>query len=129
MAGSFSLDLSRLIEKANGQTEVAVRKVMMEAFRGVVLKTPVRTGRARANWTVGYNGPSNTVTDAEDKSGGATIGKIASEVQTVRVDDSMNVWLTNALPYVPKLEYGYSQQAPQGMVRLTLTEITARYGT
>ena len=126
---TFAVDLSRLVAKAKGQTELVVRKVMLETFRGVVMKTAVDTGRARANWTVGYNGPSNTVTDTEDKSGGATIGKIASAVQTVRVDDSMNVWLTNALPYIQQLELGSSKQSPAGMVRITLTEITSKYGT
>lgn len=125
---SFSLDLSRLVAKANGQTELVVRKVMLEAFRGVVMKTPVLTGRARANWTVGHGSPSTATSESTDRSGGSTIGKIASEVQTAKIGDSMSIYLTNALVYVPRLEYGYSKQSPAGMVRVTLAEITSRYG-
>lgn len=131
---TFALDLSRLVAKAKGQTELVVRKVMLEAFRGVVMKTAVDTGRARANWTVGHGSPNTTTSDATDKGGGSTLGKIASEVQTAKIADSMSIYLTNALVYVPILEYGRgngspgSLQSPQGMVRVTLAEIASRYG-
>jgi hypothetical protein len=40
------------------------------------------------------------------------------------------IFLTNALPYAIRLENGWSKtQAPQGMVKLSLAEITAKYGT
>lgn len=132
---TFALDLSRLVEKAKGQTELVVRKVMLETFQRVVMKSPVDTGRFRANWVIGYNAPNTTTSTATDKSGGGTIGKIASEVQTARVDDSMAIFCTNSLPYSVILEYGRdngqpgSKQAPNGMVRVTLAEITSRYGT
>ncbi|VEB42983.1 Uncharacterised protein [Chromobacterium violaceum] len=40
----------------------------------------------------------------------------------------VNAWLVNPMPYAVKLEYGWSKQAPAGMVRLTLAEISSHYG-
>lgn len=128
MSGKFSLDLSRLVQKANGQVETAVRKVMLEAFRGVVMKSPVDTGRFKSNWIVGYGTPDRTVTDDTDKGGSETVGKIAAGIQGMRIVDGVSIYCTNSLSYSLALEYGSSQQAPAGMVRTTLAEITARYG-
>jgi len=35
------------------------------------------------------------------------------------------IYLTNNLPYAQRLEEGYSQQAPAGMVALTIQEFQA----
>jgi hypothetical protein len=128
MAGKFSLDLSRLIAKANGQADTVARKIMLETFRSAVMKSPVDTGRFRANWVMGYGAPNTATSDATDKSGGGTIGRIASAVATTRLTEGASIFCTNSLPYALKLEHGSSKQSPNGMVRLTLTEISSRYG-
>lgn len=35
------------------------------------------------------------------------------------------LWISNNLPYAVRLEYGWSKQAPSGMVRVTLLELGA----
>ncbi len=124
---SFAIDLSRAVERVKGKTELVVRKVMLETFTKVIYKSPVDTGRFRANWTIGYGSPNRTTTEATDKTGGATVGKIAAEVAAVKLDGK-SIYLTNSLPYSLRLENGYSQQAPQGVVKLTLMEISSHYG-
>jgi hypothetical protein len=128
MAGKFSLDLSRLVARANGQADTGVRKIMLEAFSGMVKKSPVDTGRFRANFVIGHGAPNVTTSTTTDKSGGGTIGRIASAVATTRLMDGALIFCTNSLPYALKLENGSSKQAPAGIVKLTLTEIQARYG-
>lgn len=127
MSGDFSLDLSRLIKKAKGNTEIAVRKVMLETFSRVVMKSPVDTGRFRANWQSGIGKYSTETSEETDKNGAITIGKISTIIDGVKLD-GRHVYLVNSLPYATQLEYGSSKQAPAGMVRTTLAEITARYG-
>jgi hypothetical protein len=39
-----------------------------------------------------------------------------------RLEAGSIFYLTNNLPYGERLEYGYSKQAPSGMVRITLAE-------
>lgn len=127
MAGAFAIDLSRIVEKAKGQTELVIRKVMLEAFTSVVQMSPVDTGRFKGAWQVGYGAPNTRTDSAADKAGSATIGRISSDVATVRIGGG-SIFLTNALPYSIRLENGYSKQAPAGMVAVTMARISARYG-
>lgn len=194
---TFALDLSRLCEKAKDDIEFATRKVMIELFSKVVLKSPVGNkelwaanahaiymrethnlfvdrinedlynvpenltkrgnlkkginkekrlgkkalketyklkagkdyvgGRFRANWVVGYKSIDESTYDEVDKSGNKTIGKITSEVISAELGDG-SIFLTNSLPYAHRLENGWSKQAPAGMVRLSMVEITNHYG-
>jgi len=124
---SFTVDLSRLIDKAKGKTDLVVKKVMLETFSKVIYKSPVDTGRFRANWIIGYSAPDRTTSLNTDKSGAGTIGRVASEITGAKLDGK-SIYLTNSLVYSLRLENGYSQQSPQGMVKITLMEISAKYG-
>ena len=119
---SFALDLSKACEKAKGQTELAARKVMLDLFSRVIMKSPVDTGRFRANWNVGYGSPDKTTTQSTN----SALGKVQAEIATAKLDGS--IFLSNSLPYSIRLENGWSVQAPAGMVRLSLVEITNQYG-
>jgi len=37
------------------------------------------------------------------------------------------VWITNNVDYIEKLEHGGSQQAPQGMVSVTVAELRTMF--
>ncbi len=126
---AFSADLSKLVKKANGNIDLVARKVMLELFRGVVMKTPVDTGRARANWVIGFGSVNNATSENTDKVGNGVLGTLSGEMQDWRFNDGYSIYFTNSLPYIRELEDGSSKQAPQGMVRLTLFEIISHYGT
>lgn len=123
---SFAVDLSRAIEKAKGQQELAYKKIAIELFGEVIRKSPVDTGRFRGNWQCGVNVMPTTTTETTDKDGGATVSAMTQAVLSAR--GLPTFWLANNLPYANKLEFGYSRQAPTGMVRVSLAEISARYG-
>lgn len=137
---TFGLDLSKACEKAKGKTELVARKIMLELFSKVIMKSPVGNpelwqkpvkgyvgGRFRANWNVAYGSPDTSTTEAKDKSGSASVGKMQKQVLSAPIGGS--VFLTNSLPYSMRLEYdSWSKQAPGGMVRLSLVEITNQYG-
>jgi hypothetical protein len=125
----FSLDLSRAVKRAKGKQELVVRRVMLEVFKKIVMKSPVDTGRFRANWEVSVGGYSRDASEKKDKSGASTLNKIIMSVNSIPLS-GQKIFLTNALPYAIRLENGWSKtQAPQGMVKLSLAEITAKYGT
>jgi hypothetical protein len=131
---SFSGDIARFASNVQAQNDQQVRVIALELFRRVILKTPVDTGRARANWQFSRDTPSAVPTAETDKSGGATVEKIGSELQKEQAGGVF--WLANNLPYIRVLEYGeypdpnagtktvggYSKQAPAGMVRVTAAE-------
>jgi len=122
--GQFSVDISRFVEKANGNIERAARQAVVLAAQGLIMRTPVDTGRARANWVFGAGAINYEVVETRtDRSGGATQGAIAAAVMTVRIASVPYLYVSNSLPYVQRLEDGWSQQAPAGMVKATLAEL------
>lgn len=120
MAGSFGADLSRFIQHCDGNIDKAHRMAVVLVSQGTVMGSPVRSGRFRANWQFGKVLPQGEISSL-DTSGAATIARIAGQVTSVKAGGE--VWIVNNLPYAGKLEYGYSQQAPYGMVRVTLTNL------
>ncbi|MBD5801052.1 hypothetical protein AZOA_04540 [Azoarcus sp. Aa7] len=127
---SFSQQLSSAVVRINQQTEQAVRKVIFECFRSVILKSPVKTGRFRANWKPGIGSIPEGVINELDPSGGKTIQKVLIETEDAMalVMDGRPLYIVNHVPYGLALEFGSSKQAPSGMVRTTLAEIAAKYG-
>ena len=119
--GSFTIALEKFAEKAEKNAETATRKITLDVFRGVIMKTPVASGRARGNWQANIGSSASGEVDAEDKSGAVTVVKAAAECATWN-PAAGPIFLTNNLPYIERLENGYSKQAPAGMVAVTIAE-------
>jgi hypothetical protein len=120
MPTSFSLDLAAFVAKAKGNANQIMRKVSIDAMSRLILRSPVDTGRFRANWIATLDAPTSETVVAFDPNGSATIEANAAAISDVEVGQS--VFITNNLPYSERLENGYSDQAPNGMVRLTAAE-------
>jgi hypothetical protein len=119
---TFKLDVSKFIEKTSETADAEVRKICLDLLTGIVLKTPVDTGRARANWFTSIGSPSINVTESTDPSGSSTIANSLTAISKATGDI---LWITNNLPYIYRLEFeGWSGQAPAGMVRVTVNDIT-----
>jgi hypothetical protein len=119
---SFALDLKAFGDKAVGKTELIVRKVALDLLRGVVLMTPVLTGRARANWQTTIGTPAiGEVPWVEGSPGGAADKALSDgQVEVAAAQGDVTIFLTNNVPYIVALEEGHSKQAPEGMVRQTI---------
>jgi len=119
----FTLDIKNFVEKAKKNHETVARQVSFKLFSAVIKASPVDTGRFRMNWqTAGAVAPSGVI-DGTDKGGAAAIGDAASYI--FAASDWNEFTLTNNLPYAERLEYGWSNQAPQGFVRVNV----ARFNT
>lgn len=118
MSDNFSLDISRFVEKARVRIDLVVQKVTLDVFSAVILMSPVKTGRFRGNWIADTGNYRTNILNNFDKSGNETINKVAAIVS--RGKSGGVVYLVNNLPYAQRLEYGYSMQAPSGMVRTTI---------
>lgn len=118
----FAANLNKLCERAKDKAHIVVRKTAFELQGMMIDMSPVDTGRFRSNWAVGL-GAINTSTDAApDKTGDAAKGRAQAALQGWK--PGQTIYLSNSLPYARRLEMGWSQQAPSGMVRLTVQ----RYG-
>ena len=120
---SFTLDVKNFVEKAKANPETAVRSVSFKLFSAVIKASPVDTGRFRMNWQVAQGTPATGILNGTDMNGDIATANAESYIFGAPVWHDFT--LTNNLPYAERLEYGWSNQAPQGMVRINV----ARFNT
>jgi hypothetical protein len=113
-------DIRTLSAKALAKASRAHRAIAAELFRRVVMRTPVDSGRLRGNWQAGAGTYVMEPVDTTDPDGGGTLAAILQTVQGAAPFVALT--LTNNLPYAARIEYGYSKQAPAGMVRISAAE-------
>lgn len=135
---SFTADLNRFINLTEQKMNLVYRVTALELFNRIVLRTPVGNpdlwknppgpnaeryvgGRLRANWQFTLGQPADGVKDTTNYSGNE--GAVAAQLGTPGVNIHHVVYFTNNLPYAQAIEEGHSyRQAPQGMVKVTLSE-------
>jgi len=105
-------------------------KVTEAVYEGVVMRTPVLTGRARGNWYPTTSAPSERV--GEHVFGGSVTGEPVTGEEKSRikaVTDKLEAlplgettaFVTNNLDYIQRLEDGHSPKAPpNAMVQGTI---------
>ena len=120
MASNFELDIQRYVDAANGKIDLVIRKISLDLFRRVVMKSPDDTGRFKGNWQVQIGAIPKGTLKLDDKAGTATITRVTAE--TLKLKAGEVIYLVNNLEYARALEYGHSKQAPKGMVRITVAE-------
>lgn len=118
---AFIASINAFVTKAKANQEQVIRAVSLRIHARLVQMSPVLTGRFRGNWQVGFNTPPQGTLDVYDKSGDETIARGALVIEQFKVGMTA-VYFTNNLPYAYRLEFGHSQQAPGGMVRITAAE-------
>jgi len=115
---SFSVDVSDWVDKATEAPETVIRGTAIKLFKSIIILSPVDEGTFRANWFVSGATPSKQV---NENVGGGYSSDVFS--RTSRDVEALVNWeaitFTNNLPYARRLEFGYSDQAPQGMVRIS----------
>ena len=125
----WTMDLNKYAKKKKVEIKKVRKNYAFALYSSIVKKTPVDTGRARGNWniTVGHD-------DTLPKEN--TVPQFKSVEEVPKVEGDETIYISNNLPYITKLEYGgypnppkkgsgktingYSKQAPQGMVGVTL---------
>lgn len=135
----FRLELDKMAEQIEGRALEFQRDVTLTLFDAIVNRTPVGNpskwqrprkgyvgGQARRNWRLAPVTPDRTVKPGTDAAGGQTIGEAAAVLAQLREPTSL--WLTNPLPYIDRLENGYSQQARAGIVGIAVREVARAYG-
>lgn len=111
------------------RSDQLVRKVALAADQAVVMGTPVDTGRARSNWIAAIGGPASATIDAyapgesgstEAANTQAAIDQAESVIRGYNYGEEIH--LTNNLPYIQRLNDGYSAQAPANFVEQAVAE-------
>lgn len=97
------------------------RNLSMMLFTAIVYDTPVDTGLARGSWWPSKNTPVMGGTQREDKTGVDVVRDIEAVCMSANVGEVL--WLMNNVHYIIELEYGWSKQSPEGMVRINVARI------
>lgn len=128
---SFALDLRKFAEKVAEKADAVVKASVIGVAAEIDKRSPVGNptlwknkppkgyvgGSFRANWQLGVGSLPQGVLSGVDPSGSNTQARIVAGI----ADDAAGkvYYIANNLPYARRLEYGYSTQAPAGMVGVT----------
>jgi hypothetical protein len=132
-ATTFAADVSRFAEKYKLRGKDVMLKVALDGYKGVIMRSPVDTGRFRGSWRVGINRSDLSVPEKAPpyslgvKHGGvvdygdeANSGELTHTHSLFSAKWQDEIHITNNLPYAGELEHGSSTQAPGGVLGLTV---------
>ena len=125
----WTMDLNKYCKDKEVELKDVRKTYAFALYSSIVKKTPVDTGRARGNWNISV-GHDDTLPKEN------TVPQFKSVEEVPKVEGDESIYISNNLPYITKLEYGgypkqpkggkgktingYSKQAPEGMVGVTL---------
>ena len=132
---NFSTQLSNLADSRVSNLKTTVSRVIKNVGEDLVSRSPVGEptlwgskppkgyvgGQFKGNWQHGFGSMNSGNTDTIDPSGRASIDRINKSVDTLDEVFGRH-YLYNNLPYAQRLEDGWSNQAPSGMVGLTILD-------
>lgn len=131
----FVAEFGKLLRVAGDKAEMVVKGSALSVLKSIEFKSPVGDpatwsspapagytgGQFRANWNLSTVSMDLTTTTNKDPQGNETIQRAEESLDKYKMGDK--IFITNSLPYAFRLEYeGWSNQAPQGMVRITALE-------
>ena len=138
---NFNRHIKQFKKRVNIADEIVLKKFAFDLIKKIIEKSPVDTGRSRAGWYVAMEKlGGGYVFDRQSKkpvrdSAIDPKGYSESEVALGKGEGSYTQSLTgklkwielvNGVNYIIFLEYGSSQQAPYGMVRLSMRELSGK---
>jgi hypothetical protein len=149
MAKAFSLQIAEFIVKTKADTDTVLRMVLFKIDQRLVMRSPVGDasywqrpapkgysgGRFRGAWVVSEwtpntseGGLSRLATKDNwniDKDGSATLAAHANIIGNAKA--GRIYYLMNNVPYSERIEKGWSRQAPNGLVMLTVIEFRTMF--
>lgn len=119
----FSAGIADFVAKAKENADLVVRRVTFDMFERVIAKTPVDTGRLKGSWLPAIGSIPSGDPNTPDKSGAVSISRVTATTLKAKAGDI--IYMISNLVYSRRIEYGHSKQAPEGMVRTTISEFGA----
>lgn len=110
------------------EADQLTRKVALAALSTVTTETPVDTGRARSNWLVALDSPRRDVIESYGKDGSAEAATASGSAVISGYRNGQAIYITNNLPYIGRLNDGWSAQAPAGFVETAVAAAVREVG-
>lgn len=112
-------NVKRYIKINAARPKRVMRDFGLGFYRQIHVATPVKDGRARWGWNCSIGSPDLTVPPPGKYGLDSTRAERVFTVQAVSNADS--IYISNAVPYIGKLNDGWSSQAPARFVELCFT--------
>lgn len=115
----------RRATRVETQSNIIAKKVALAIDAELVITTPVDTGRARSNWTLTLDMPPppdetyEAYSPGKEGSTGAANAQASMEQARTALTDrrpGQEIHISNNLPYIGRLNEGWSAQAPAGFI-------------
>lgn len=105
-----------------------IRQATLVATTEVVLRTPVKTGKARINWKLSARTPRTNVIKGPGTDKVNTNRQVASAKALIDASNAIkgwkvgmgNIFIANAVSYIGDLDRGTSAQARSGMTKFAV---------
>lgn len=127
---TFEQEVEAWEKKMMDQASKVVRKTVIDLHTRIVRRTPVETGRLKANNQIGIGVKPATATMDTDKTklgtSGSTVAKETSKLRDLPL--GVDVWICNNVEYALPIEMGHSKTgAPQGMFRISMQDLMQKW--
>ena len=107
-------------ERLRREVANVCKMIALEIDKELRRRTPVDTGHARRNWIPSVGVPARV--EAKDDRPHAE--GVAAVLSYQLADGAL--WVANNVPYIRRLNYGHSSQAPAGFVEMAIDAALAR---
>ena len=111
--------IDSLIGNIRNISAKAAENIGREIFSSVTTNSPVRTGSFRASWRMTIGHADTSVTDGGDPSAPLSPPGMPS----ISLKPGQSLYISNSQPYAYRLEHGWSDQAPSGMLRIAIQSL------
>lgn len=125
MAQGWDFDPSAFVGKVEEDVGKHLRIISMALLTEIVTRSPVDTGRFRANNQVSIGSPDYSELAAVDTSGAETIQQGSAVI--AKGKPFSVIYIQNNLPYAEPLENGHSKQAPTGVYANSFHGVSQAY--
>ena len=120
----FSVRIRDIGKQLPQRVSTLRRKTALVVDRELVMSTAVDTGRARSNWVVQVGQPSREELPpyVPGESGSSSTANAQGAISQARAELSLDpgdkdIYISNNLPYIQRLNTGWSAQSPAGFVQ------------
>jgi len=124
----IDLDISKEVAEFVGDN---LRVLALDIDRRLVLATPVHDGGAKRNWIASVGAPNNSVIDVGEGIPQSQAEQAAIDQGSIAINganDYATIYVQNNLPYIVRLNEGWSDQAGSGYIDKIITEEVQRGG-
>lgn len=115
---TLTTDLQKIAERNKQKLLKVAQNSLMRVGGRIVAMSPVDNGRFINNWMSAYGSADAATSESLNKTGAESVGRLDAKLNGLAVGQAF--YFTNSLPYAQRLEYGWSEKAPNGMVRLSV---------